>query len=37
MARWGITVTAEEVAEARDAQGFVDLIARTLDQARTHA
>ncbi|ULB10266.1 ATPase [Cereibacter azotoformans] len=37
MARWGITVTAEEVAEAGNAPAFVDLIARTLDRARTEA
>ncbi|WP_145103709.1 ATPase [Cereibacter sediminicola] len=37
MARWGITVTAEEVAEAGDAHAFVELIARTLDRARTEA
>jgi hypothetical protein len=32
MARWGITVTAEQVAAVRDAQGFHDLIAATLDR-----
>ena len=32
MARWGITLTAEEVATVRDAQGFHDLIAATLDR-----
>ena len=32
MARWGITVTAEEVAAVHDAGGFDDLIARALDR-----
>lgn len=32
MARWGVTVTAEEVAAIRDAEGFHDLIARALDR-----
>lgn len=32
MARWGVTVTAEEVAAIRDAAGFHDLIARALDR-----
>jgi len=32
MARWGVTVTAEEVAAIRDADGFHDLIARALDR-----
>ena len=31
MARWGVTVTAEEVAKVRDASGFVDLVAHALD------
>ncbi|MCE6952934.1 ATPase [Cereibacter sphaeroides] len=31
MARWGVTVTAEEVAAVRSAAEFVELIARTLD------
>jgi len=31
MADWGLTVTAEDVAQARTPQAFVDLIARTLD------
>ena len=35
MADWGITVTAEEVAQARDPAGFDDLIARALDR-RAH-
>ncbi|PZQ99675.1 MAG: ATPase [Cereibacter sphaeroides] len=32
MARWGITVTAEEAAEVKDAAGFTDLIARAIDR-----
>lgn len=32
MARWGVTVTAEEIAAIRDADGFHDLIARALDR-----
>ncbi len=32
MARWGVTVTAEEVAQVRTAQDFDALIARNLDQ-----
>ena len=32
MAKWGVTVTAEEVAEVRDAAGFTDLIARALER-----
>ncbi|MCF1709788.1 ATPase [Tabrizicola sp. J26] len=32
MARWGVTVTAEEVAEVRNAVGFTDLIARALER-----
>lgn len=32
MARWGVTVTAEEVAAVRDAAGFDALIARALDR-----
>ena len=35
MAEWGVTVTAEEVAQVRDTAGFDDLIARALD--RRHA
>ncbi|WP_136682208.1 ATPase [Falsirhodobacter xinxiangensis] len=31
MARWGVTVTAEEVGGLHDAQGFTDLIARALE------
>jgi hypothetical protein len=30
MARWGVTVTAEEVAQVRDLDGFTDLIALAL-------
>ena len=30
--RWGVTVTAEEVAQVRDTQGFEDLIAAALDR-----
>jgi len=32
MARWGITVTAEEVAQVRDTAGFTDLIAAAIDR-----
>jgi len=32
MAEWGVTVTAEEVAQVRDTAGFDDLIARALDR-----
>ncbi len=32
MARWGVTVTAEEVARVRNAAGFDDLIAAALDR-----
>ncbi len=32
MARWGVTVTAEDVAQVRDAPGFSNLIARALDR-----
>jgi hypothetical protein len=37
MANWGVTVTAEEVAQVRDAAGFTALIAGALDRrpART--
>ena len=37
MADWGITVTAEEVAEVKDAAGFDDLIARALDRRADRA
>ena len=33
MARWGVTVSAEEVAAVRDTNDFHDLIARALDRA----
>ncbi len=29
---WGVTVTAEEVAQVRDSQGFNDLIATAIDR-----
>ena len=32
MARWGVTVTAEEVAGVHDPAGFTDLIARALER-----
>jgi len=35
MARWGVTVTAEEVAEVTDIAGFDALIARAIDRAAT--
>ncbi|MBD0865052.1 MAG: ATPase [Rhodobacteraceae bacterium] len=31
MARWGITVTAEAVAQVHDTDGFTDLVARALE------
>ena len=31
MARWGVTVTAEDVAQVHDAAGFTDLIARAIE------
>lgn len=37
MARWGVTVTAEEVAEVRDAPGFDALIMRALDRRADEA
>ena len=37
MARWGVTVTAEEVAEVRDAPGFDALIMRALDRRTAEA
>ncbi|MEH6774363.1 MAG: ATPase [Cereibacter changlensis] len=37
MARWGLTVTAEEVALVRDAAGFTDLIAQALENRQTSA
>ena len=33
MARWGVTVSADEVGAVRDAQGFEDLIATALERA----
>jgi hypothetical protein len=33
MARWGVTVTAEEVAMVRDAAGFDALVAKAIDRA----
>jgi hypothetical protein len=35
MAKWGVTVTAEEVAGVSDATGFAALIARALDRRHT--
>lgn len=32
MAKWGVTVSADEVARVRDAQGFSDLIALALER-----
>ncbi|WP_151717444.1 ATPase [Gemmobacter serpentinus] len=32
MAEWGVTVTAEEVAQVRDAAGFDDLIATAIER-----
>lgn len=32
MAEWGVTLTAEEVATVRDADGFQNLVARALDR-----
>ena len=37
MAGWGVTVTAEEVAQVRDAAGFDHLIATALDRKVTAA
>lgn len=37
MAEWGVTVTAEEVAQVRDVAGFDDLIARALDRRNESA
>jgi len=37
MARWGVTVTAEEVAEVRDAPGLDALIMRALDRRPAEA
>ena len=35
MARWGATVTAEEVSQVKDATGFEDLIAQALERRTT--
>jgi hypothetical protein len=32
MARWGVTVTADEVAQVRDAAGFTTLVSRALER-----
>lgn len=37
MARWGITVTAEEVAQVKSPADFDDMIATALDRPQTHA
>lgn len=37
MARWGVTVTAAEVAEATSPAAFDSLIARALDRRNNHA
>ncbi|OYU39174.1 MAG: ATPase [Pseudorhodobacter sp. PARRP1] len=37
MARWGITVTAEEVAQVKTPADFDDMIATALDRPQTHA
>ncbi|MGB4828528.1 MAG: ATPase [Paracoccaceae bacterium] len=37
MARWGVTVTAEEVAQVRTPADFDDLIARAIDRSTTAA
>ena len=37
MARWGITVTAEEVAQVKTPADFDDMIATALDRTKTHA
>ena len=37
MARWGVTVTAEQVARVQDAAGFDDLIAAALDHPQSAA
>ncbi|WP_101068754.1 ATPase [Roseovarius salinarum] len=33
MAKWGVTVTADEIAEVTDAARFVDLVAAAIDRA----
>jgi len=35
MAKWGITVTAQQIAALSDAAGFDDLIAQTLEMRAT--
>ncbi len=37
MASWGVTVTAQEVSDIRDATAFIALIARALDRRRADA
>mgnify|MGYP003608033989 CR=1 FL=1 len=37
MARWGITVTAEDVAQVKTPADFDDMIAVALDRSKTHA
>lgn len=37
MARWGVTITAEEAASVRDAAGLTALIARALDRRTASA
>lgn len=37
MAKWGVTVTAEEVEQVRNAAGFADLIALAIDRTRAAA
>ena len=37
MARWGVTITAEEAATATSPQAFTDLIARGIDRRAEHA
>ena len=37
MARWGVTVTAEEVAQVRTPHDFDDLIARAIDRRAAEA
>ena len=37
MARWGVTVTAEQVAQVRDVAGFETLIAAAIDRRADQA
>lgn len=37
MAEWGVTITAEEVAQVRDVAGFNDLIARAIEEKQAQA